>query len=722
MTEPNQCVKISLSVSCESYLPQPPKCCDDCSDHEWDCKKTCYEKPKLTSPRPTPTPNPTSECCDDCLDHDWDCKKTCYEKSKPIPSLTPCDDCHHRDWDCKKICHKKPKTTTRSHPAITYPYYRHHTASHCGHCEHNDRDCHKTCYTTIKTTTTSTSTSTRIHKHKATPKPKKVCVECKEIECDDDCKPLLYSAFMGSNLNKRAGNHVDGTQHLNLTESAYNGRPHCSSCEKHDDECEAKCIVVKITKETVVCTDCEKHEEPHRCKHECVQPHLKPICCDDCKKGDDSCKKTCYEKPKPKTTHQPKPVCCDECKEDEDDCKKTCYEKPKPKPTFHPKPVCDGCKEHEHECKKTCSEKPKPEPNHPDTRCDECKEDDDFCLSVCMPRPSPSHSAPPKFTFEPVCCDDCEAKDWKCKETCYEKPKPKPTHRPKPIHKSAGCGECKWHNFSCLMTCYLHRRPHPRPSPPPPPPKHTSKPVCCDECKEGQWECIKTCYQKPTPSPKPTLKPVPCCHECKHEEHDCHKVCEQKCEYQPHGSHSRPKSTPWHQPATPSQGKIPGQLYGACPADLSGDYQSPHLIIPVSSAKPYKAYGSSYNGYVSDVKSTIFNFDFPEHYSGKTCSLFFMLPSHDDLETSDYSLSGQGSVHFDVLYGTATTETNYANQPDKALHLNDFPLASGTTYWVADHPCPGGESVAFEMSASGVNLEYFQDYNPSPIGLYIRAC
>jgi len=146
------------------------------------------------------------------------------------------------------------------------------------------------------------------------------------------------------------------------------------------------------------------------------------------------------------------------------------------------------------------------------------------------------------------------------------------------------------------------------------------------------------------------------------------------------------------------------------------------MIVSVDSSSPDKACGTSYNGVVSDTKSTIFNFDVPSSYSGKTCSLFFMLPKHEDLETSDYKLSGSGTTNWDSLVSTCDADTTYSNMPATSIHMNDFPLAPGTTYWVADHPCPAGKSMAFMMSADGIDLEYFQDYNPKPIGLYMRAC
>merc|ERR1712157_625938 len=57
-----------------------------------------------------------------------------------------------------------------------------------------------------------------------------------------------------------------------------------------------------------------------------------------------------------------------------------------------------------------------------------------------------------------------------------------------------------------------------------------------------------------------------------------------------------------------------------CPANLDGEYQYPHLIVPVSSENKDKAYGTSYNGTISPSVSSIFNFDLPYSYEGQTCS------------------------------------------------------------------------------------------------------
>jgi glucan endo-1,3-beta-D-glucosidase len=143
--------------------------------------------------------------------------------------------------------------------------------------------------------------------------------------------------------------------------------------------------------------------------------------------------------------------------------------------------------------------------------------------------------------------------------------------------------------------------------------------------------------------------------------------------------------------------------------------------VPISTAEPQKSHGSVYSPLISDSVSTIFNFDIPQAYAGKTCSLFFFFPEQKELKTSSYKFSGKGLASFDVV-GQTERGTTCANRPVKHAHLNDVPVRPGTTYWIADHKCTPG-TVGFEMSGSGgFALEYFQDYNPAPIGLYVRAC
>jgi hypothetical protein len=38
------------------------------------------------------------------------------------------------------------------------------------------------------------------------------------------------------------------------------------------------------------------------------------------------------------------------------------------------------------------------------------------------------------------------------------------------------------------------------------------------------------------------------------------------------------------------------------------------------------------------------------------------------------------------------------------------------------HKCPAGKTESIMVCAKDMYLDYFQDFNPTPIGLYMRAC
>jgi hypothetical protein len=161
----------------------------------------------------------------------------------------------------------------------------------------------------------------------------------------------------------------------------------------------------------------------------------------------------------------------------------------------------------------------------------------------------------------------------------------------------------------------------------------------------------------------------------------------------------------------------------SCPTNLNGEFQFPHLIIPVSKSAPYKAFGTSFNGEVTSDISSIFNFDIPPSYGGEQCSLVFLFPKQSQLVTSSYTFSGSGAIDFAWLSSVATLSTSYSNAPSVAKDLGTFTVAAGNSYSITTFSCPAGHTIAFELSAmDSTSLTYFQDYNPSPIGLYITAC
>ena len=181
----------------------------------------------------------------------------------------------------------------------------------------------------------------------------------------------------------------------------------------------------------------------------------------------------------------------------------------------------------------------------------------------------------------------------------------------------------------------------------------------------------------------------------------------------PYTPPSKPNVVP--APLTQPSGKT-------CPANLNGAYQYPHLIVPVSKSSPNKAYGTQYNGKVTSDINSIFNFDIPTSYTG-TCSLVFLFPKQSQLETSSYTFSGDGAIDFKQLSTVASQSTTYASQGSITKDFGSKIVTPGSSTVVSTFACPAGKTVSYELSAvSGTSLEYFQDYNPSPIGLYITSC
>ncbi|KAL2013360.1 hypothetical protein VTN00DRAFT_885 [Thermoascus crustaceus] len=166
-----------------------------------------------------------------------------------------------------------------------------------------------------------------------------------------------------------------------------------------------------------------------------------------------------------------------------------------------------------------------------------------------------------------------------------------------------------------------------------------------------------------------------------------------------------------------------GSSGSGCPANLSGPYEYPHLIIPVDSSSPDKAAGTQYNGTITSSVSTLFNFDIPQSDAGKKCSLVFLFPKKEDLETSSYSFSGDGKLEFASLQSPAAQDTCYSNAPAVKEDYGVFTVSPGNSYTIATFDCPAGQAVGYKISNAGsTELNYFQDWNPSPLGLYITKC
>lgn len=148
-----------------------------------------------------------------------------------------------------------------------------------------------------------------------------------------------------------------------------------------------------------------------------------------------------------------------------------------------------------------------------------------------------------------------------------------------------------------------------------------------------------------------------------------------------------------------------------CQTALTGAYQTPHLIVPISSGSPDTAYGTQYDAYIDSENSTIFNFDIPSSYEGMTCTTIFLFPEIADLETSSYTFSGSGDLVFSELSTAATEETTYNTAPSVESVLDTIAIESGNSYVVASGSCAAGTTVSIELSSqSGLSLEFFEDW------------
>ncbi|KAL6722003.1 hypothetical protein ACLMJK_001108 [Lecanora helva] len=162
----------------------------------------------------------------------------------------------------------------------------------------------------------------------------------------------------------------------------------------------------------------------------------------------------------------------------------------------------------------------------------------------------------------------------------------------------------------------------------------------------------------------------------------------------------------------------------SCPASLNGNYEFPHLIVPINKDQPDVAGGTSFNGTISPSISSIFNFDIPSSDAGKTCTLVFFLPTQNELTTSAFTLSGSGGFNAASLKTPATESTTYNNASPVLLELGGpSSVTPGNEYVVYSGECAAGSRIPIKISATGdLSLNYFQDFNPAPIGFYVTVC
>lgn len=166
-----------------------------------------------------------------------------------------------------------------------------------------------------------------------------------------------------------------------------------------------------------------------------------------------------------------------------------------------------------------------------------------------------------------------------------------------------------------------------------------------------------------------------------------------------------------------------------CRADLPPQLLNLTLMVPVSAKNPATAYGSTENPKATaDDFCTIFTFEIPPDPIYKYCQFEFFFPTSAQLaasssaEPSNLSYSGGGHFVFAFFkFSTgATTETTWDTQPHRANRQDvERTMTPGHVYAVSYEGCGyRPERTSMMLCSKDTSFEYFQRYNPCPIGLY----
>lgn len=102
----------------------------------------------------------------------------------------------------------------------------------------------------------------------------------------------------------------------------------------------------------------------------------------------------------------------------------------------------------------------------------------------------------------------------------------------------------------------------------------------------------------------------------------------------------------------------------------------------------------------------------------------FLFPLQSQLETSSFTESGSGGLSFDALASVANLTASYDSAPAVAQHLITIDnVTPGNSYTIIAGSCPAGTTQSIKVSSvGGYGLTFFEDWNPSPIGLFVNSC
>ncbi|KAB8772356.1 hypothetical protein FH972_026646 [Carpinus fangiana] len=168
--------------------------------------------------------------------------------------------------------------------------------------------------------------------------------------------------------------------------------------------------------------------------------------------------------------------------------------------------------------------------------------------------------------------------------------------------------------------------------------------------------------------------------------------------------------------AAHNPGTQPVLMSKRCPLDLShGSYQYPHAIYHVRLNVFDTTLDSQYNGEVSDMVCSAFNFDIPYHYDGMNCTVAFTLPKHGTMQTNDYIMTDGMKIEMGMLKDSAVQGMTFMSMSRSATGMHMFNATEGSLIQSNHLACPAGKQLAVGMCGRGGTLKFFQDFNSCPV-------
>lgn len=163
-----------------------------------------------------------------------------------------------------------------------------------------------------------------------------------------------------------------------------------------------------------------------------------------------------------------------------------------------------------------------------------------------------------------------------------------------------------------------------------------------------------------------------------------------------------------------------------CPGYLAdGEYEAPSYITHISQQQPNKAFGPQCHGlFTPNDVSSIFAFNVPADRANANCTLEFLFPRQDQLQSSSFTYSGGGSFVFTGYDPGACPDasTTFNNQPPSTM-FPPFPpihLEPGYAYTIDVGPCSfsAGRCVSGVTSTNDTHFSFTQEVSECPIGVY----